>query len=140
MSRPSKKAARPKGRAKKPLLKGNVRSEKHSASTPEPPHLTPAQVAMANGIAVGSDEERPRETAANLALARGDSPPPSINISRLQEMSMSDLNKMAKDMEIENFGTMRKQEVIFQILQRNAERSGILFAEGVLELSDVGWD
>jgi len=64
---------------------------------------------MANGIAVGSDEERPRESAAKSAIARGDSPPPSINISRLQELSMSELTKVAKDMEIENFGTMRKQ-------------------------------
>jgi len=47
---------------------------------------------------------------------------------------MAELNSMDKEMGIENFGTMRKHEVIFQILQENAERSGILFAEGVLEI------
>jgi transcription termination factor Rho len=42
-------------------------------------------------------------------------------------------------MDIENFGTMRKQEVIFQILHKNAQRSGILFAEGVLEILPEGF-
>jgi transcription termination factor Rho len=46
---------------------------------------------------------------------------------------------MAKEMEIENVGTMKKQELIFHILQRNAERNGILFAEGVLEVMSEGY-
>ena len=52
---------------------------------------------------------------------------------------MMDLNSIAKEMGIENFGTMKKHEVIFQILQKNAERSGILFAEGVLEILPEGF-
>ncbi len=63
----------------------------------------------------------------------------SINIARLQAMSMTDLNNMAKDLEIENFGTMKKHELIFEILQKNAERSGGLFAEGVLEILPEGF-
>ena len=63
----------------------------------------------------------------------------SINISRLQAMSMPDLNQMAKDLEIENFGTMKKHELIFEILQKNAEKSGGLFAEGVLEILPEGF-
>ena len=63
----------------------------------------------------------------------------TINISQLQAMSMAELNQMAKEMGIENFGTMKKHEVIFQILQKNAERSGILFAEGVLEILPEGF-
>ena len=54
-------------------------------------------------------------------------------------MAMSDLNHMAREMGIENFGTMRKHEVIFQILQKNAERAGVLFAEGVLEILPEGF-
>jgi transcription termination factor Rho len=64
---------------------------------------------------------------------------PAVDISQLQAMTMSELNKMAKSIGIENFGTMRKQEVIFQILQKNAERSGSLFAEGVLEILPEGF-
>src|ERR1051325_3079072 len=63
----------------------------------------------------------------------------SINIAKLQAMSMGELNKMAKELGVENFGTMRKHEVIFHILQKNAERSGVLFSEGVLEVLAEGF-
>src|SRR5437867_13425140 len=36
----------------------------------------------------------------------------SLNIAKLQAMSMGDLNQMARDLSVENFGTMRKHEVI----------------------------
>ena len=41
----------------------------------------------------------------------------AINIAKLQAMSMPELNQMARDLGVENFGTMRKHEVIFHILQ-----------------------
>jgi transcription termination factor Rho len=63
----------------------------------------------------------------------------SINIAKLQAMSMTDLNQMARDLSVENFGTMRKHEVIFHILQKNAERAGVLFSEGVLEVLPEGF-
>ena len=63
----------------------------------------------------------------------------TINISQLQAMSMGELNTMAKELEIENFGTMKKHELIFHILQQNAERSGVMFAEGVLEILPEGF-
>jgi len=63
----------------------------------------------------------------------------TVNIAKLQAMAMADLNHMAKDMGIENFGTMRKHEIIFQILQKNAERAGVLFSEGVLEILPEGF-
>ena len=52
---------------------------------------------------------------------------------------MPDLNQMARDLGVENFGTMRKHEVIFHILQKNAERAGVLFSEGVLEVLPEGF-
>src|SRR5262249_34651097 len=79
---------------------------------------------------------------------KGEAPPPPetngapvlpVNIAKLQAMSMAELNHMAKDLGIENFGTMRKHEVIFHILQKNAERSGVLFSEGVLEVLTEGF-
>src|SRR5581483_2772919 len=63
----------------------------------------------------------------------------SLNIAKLQAMQMGELNKMAKDLGVENFGTMRKHEVIFHILQKNAERAGVLFSEGVLEILPEGF-
>src|SRR6185295_17993029 len=63
----------------------------------------------------------------------------SLNIAKLQAMSMNELNQMARDLGVENFGTMRKHEVIFHILQKNAERAGVLFSEGVLEVLPEGF-
>ncbi|PYJ01381.1 MAG: transcription termination factor Rho, partial [Verrucomicrobia bacterium] len=54
-------------------------------------------------------------------------------------MSMGELNQMARELGVENFGTMRKHEVIFHILQKNAERAGVLFSEGVLEVLPEGF-
>ncbi|MEY4917527.1 MAG: transcription termination factor Rho, partial [Verrucomicrobiota bacterium] len=63
----------------------------------------------------------------------------SLNIAKLQAMQMSELNAMAKDYGVENFGTMRKHEVIFHILEKNAARSGVLFSEGVIEVLPEGF-
>src|SRR5271157_1850855 len=63
----------------------------------------------------------------------------TVNIAELQAMAMPELNQKARGMEIENFGTMRKHELIFQILQKNAERAGMLFSEGVLEILPEGF-
>lgn len=65
--------------------------------------------------------------------------PRTVNISALQSMGINELNEIAKDLGIQNFGTMKKHEVIFSILQKNAERKGTLFAEGVLEILPEGF-
>jgi transcription termination factor Rho len=77
--------------------------------------------------------------AAAMGLASKDVIANTMHISKLQDLSMPELNEMAKEKEIENFGTMRKHELIFQILQKNAEASGVLFSEGVLEVLPEGF-
>jgi transcription termination factor Rho len=62
-----------------------------------------------------------------------------INIAELQAMSMVELTTRAREMGIENVGTMKKHEVIFHILQKNSERNGILYSEGVLEILPEGF-
>ena len=79
------------------------------------------------------DRRERRVTGAETAPAL------KINIAELQAMSMTDLNGMARELGIENYGTMRKHEIIFHILQKNAERSGVLFSEGVLEVLGEGF-
>ena len=64
---------------------------------------------------------------------------PRINIGALQAMSMLELNSVAKEHAIENIGSMKKQEVIFEILKLNAERNGVLFGDGVLEILPEGF-
>jgi hypothetical protein len=52
---------------------------------------------------------------------RKDKPAKTINISKLQSIPMAELNTMAKELEIENFGTMKKHELILEILQMQRE-------------------
>ncbi len=87
----------------------------------------------------GKAKDRPSHDEPDLPPLDKEAAANAINIAQLQALSMADLNSMAKDMGIENFGTMKKHEVIFQILQKNAERSGILFSEGVLEILPEGF-
>jgi transcription termination factor Rho len=87
-------------------------------------------------------QAEPREQSGGAATGSGDGKDRvsnSLNIAKLQAMSMADLNQMARDLAVENFGTMRKHEVIFHILQKNAERAGVLFSEGVLEVLPEGF-
>ena len=92
----------------------------------------------------GSEANDTPEEEGESAKPRGksrrpDKPAKTIHISQLQSMSMVELNTMAKELEIENFGTMKKHELILHILQQNAERSGVMFAEGVLEILPEGF-
>ena len=63
----------------------------------------------------------------------------SLSISDLQVMDIVALNEMARKRGIENFGTMRKQEVIYQILQKHLQSNGILAANGVLQICPEGF-
>ncbi|MDB6029206.1 MAG: rho [Verrucomicrobiales bacterium] len=87
------------------------------------------------------EEERHEKEEQEYWRNRRDkiAPENALNIAKLQAMPMPELNKMAKEMGIENFGTMRKHELIFQVLQKNAERAGVLFSEGVLEILPEGF-
>ncbi len=61
------------------------------------------------------------------------------DISRLKDMKVSELTKIAREMNIENFSGCKKQELIFKILQKRAEVDGMMFGEGVLEILPEGF-
>ena len=63
----------------------------------------------------------------------------TLDIRELKEMSISQLVQIAKDLEIEGATGTRKQELIFKILQAQTEKSGLIFAEGVLECLPDGF-
>jgi transcription termination factor Rho len=88
---------------------------------------------------VEASEEDSRFAAERRGGYQRDKIAASLNIAKLQGMSMTELNGMAKEYGVENFGTMRKHEVIFHILEKNAARSGVLFSEGVIEVLPEGF-
>src|SRR5512145_1166053 len=62
-----------------------------------------------------------------------------LNLSELKEKTIADLNTIARDLNVQNMGGLRKQELIFKILQSQAEKDGLIFAEGVLEVLPDGF-
>lgn len=62
-----------------------------------------------------------------------------VNIVKLQEMNMIDLAKMAKELEVEGVGSLKKHELIFKILEAKAQAEGVMFGEGVLEVLPDGF-
>jgi transcription termination factor Rho len=64
---------------------------------------------------------------------------PTLDLSKLQQLSFSELQIKAAEYQIENPGLMRKHEVIFEILRRNAQRNGAIYGGGVLEILPEGY-
>jgi transcription termination factor Rho len=64
---------------------------------------------------------------------------PTLDLVELKDMSIQNLNEVAKGMGIAGAAGLRKQELIFKILQTQAEKSGLIFSEGVLECLPDGF-
>ncbi|MFI5173258.1 MAG: transcription termination factor Rho [Terriglobia bacterium] len=62
-----------------------------------------------------------------------------MDISELKEMNITNLMQIAKDLGVVGASTMRKQELIFKILQAQTEKNGLIFSEGVLETLPDGF-
>ncbi len=62
-----------------------------------------------------------------------------MNLHELKEKKISDLTKLAKDLNVESVGGLRKQELIFAILQAASENNGAIEADGVLEILPDGF-
>jgi len=62
-----------------------------------------------------------------------------MNIKDLKKLKINDLNKIAKELNVEGASGMRKQELIFAILQAQTEKNGLIFGEGVLEILPDGF-
>jgi transcription termination factor Rho len=62
-----------------------------------------------------------------------------MNLNELKRMNIKDLSHMAHDFGIEGSAKMRRQELIFSLLQAQAEKKGEIYGEGVLETLPDGF-
>jgi len=62
-----------------------------------------------------------------------------LDITKLKNMSVAELSKYARDMGINGISGIRKQDLIFKILQGKAEKAGLMFGEGTLEILQEGF-
>jgi transcription termination factor Rho len=63
----------------------------------------------------------------------------SMNITELKEKTIDELTKMAKVLSVDGARGLRKQDLIFAILQAQTEKTGLIFGEGVLEILPDGF-
>ena len=109
--------------------------------SPDPaPATTEANAAPTEGNAA------PAEANTASAEAAQPQPPPrpepvraTLNINDLKDMSIQKLTQIGKDLNVAGATGMRKQDLIFQILKAQTERSGNIFSEGVLETLPDGF-
>jgi len=63
----------------------------------------------------------------------------AVDLSSLYGMDNKALTEAAKALDVEGTSGMRKQELIFEIMKAQSEQSGLVFAEGVLQILQDGY-
>ena len=66
-------------------------------------------------------------------------PQVNMTIAELKEKNITELSRIARSLEIPGASGLRKQDLIFRILQTQSEKEGHIFAEGVLEILPDGY-
>jgi len=78
-----------------------------------------------------------REDSRSNSRSSGDVE--TMDLAELKEMSISELIHIAKEIGVEGASGMRKQELIFKVLAKQTEKSGLIFSQGVLETLPDGF-
>ena len=132
----------------KPVAELKPATEPKPVAEPKPPTPPPAEAKPIETKAVDPPaastppdiighpgHQRRKQQAAQNAKAGT----PTLDLVELKDMSIQNLNQVAKEMNIAGAAGLRKQELIFKILQTQAEKSGLIFSEGVLECLPDGF-
>ena len=118
---------------------GSNRWFKNSGSKDGQP-IQPGQaavvVAPSNGPGIGVVARVDVGTEAQVEVTEGQI---TMHLRELKEKKIGDLVEMGKELGIENAGGMRKQDLIFAVLQKKAEKDEHIYADGVLECLPDGF-
>jgi transcription termination factor Rho len=135
-----KRDTRPPREARPPRQPGREQNNR-------PPRRPPADVAAdmppaprpeaTAGAAV--EEEAGGPEAGGPEAPRPEISGEKLDIRTLKEKSVTELTTIAKALDVPNATALRKQELIFEILRAQTEKSGLIFAEGVLETLPDGF-
>jgi transcription termination factor Rho len=63
----------------------------------------------------------------------------NVSISELKEKTIDDLTAIARELQVEGASGLRKQDLIYAILQAQAEKAGSIFGSGVIEILPDGF-
>ncbi len=62
-----------------------------------------------------------------------------LDITKLKNLNLGELTKLAREMGVSGAGGLKKHELIFKLLQAQAEKAGLMFGEGTLEILSEGF-
>jgi transcription termination factor Rho len=111
-----------------------------TSAVPPPPSQPPAQAQPAQTqLGPGAQPRRGRHSIGNTGQQGQKNGAVTLDLVELKDMSIQALNQIAKDLNVPGAAGLRKQELIFKILQTQAEKSGLIFSEGVLECLPDGF-
>ena len=101
--------------------------------------VTSSELPLESGPPPGLDsEERPALAARPRRRPEGPTPQ-TLELGGLKQKTISELLTIADEFELAGVAHLRKQDLIFRLLEAQAERSGLIFAEGVLQVLAEGY-
>ncbi len=62
-----------------------------------------------------------------------------MNIAELETKTITELRDIARDLELSGYTTLKKQDLVFRLLQAHTEQQGNIFSAGVLEIVEDGF-
>ncbi len=107
-----------------------AKAEPSAGSEPDP-EVSAAEPPSPEPPAAPVEHSRPASAQAAVPSRRV--------LADLKEMGIQKLAQVAKSLDIPGAATMKKQELVFQILRAQAEKEGLIFSEGVLEILPDGF-
>jgi len=126
---------------------GSRSSRSNSRSRSTKSQKAESEPQVANGMqAVAIEEEpkeKPRRGAKNFdedthrmyeEIKKGE-----LHIAELKRMTITDLQQICKEEEIDGVSGLRKRDLIFKILEDRVRKNGLMFGEGVLEVLPDGF-
>jgi transcription termination factor Rho len=101
--------------------------------------------ASAGSSGAAASTEAPARTAEKETASAPRQRPPiatngeNLNIGELKQKTIRELVQYGTELRVEGVGGLRKQDLIFKILEAQTDRAGLIFSEGVLEILPDGY-
>jgi transcription termination factor Rho len=132
------KGAKPPSRASAVRRKvGGTRTVRAAAPAPEAA-AAPDETKVAT-VVEGQETKTAPEAPASAPAAPSPSNGENLNIGELKQKTIRELVTYGEALGVEGVGGLRKQDLIFKILEAQTRRSGLIFSEGVLEILPDGY-
>jgi len=130
------------------MKNSNSAEELREESSSAPPPEAPSEKSQSSSgkdqsnKETSSREQSGKETSGKESSGKeqpSKGSPKAMNLTELKRQSIAELNQMAKGFNIENASSLRRQELIFALLQAQSNMNGVIYGSGVLETLPDGF-